>query len=435
MLCQIFISYRRSDGIYPSYMLASDLSDNGFNVFYDKISLRSGPFPPQIENHIKNCNDFIMIVTKDYFADRIFNSDDWVLREITLALQHNKNIIPYIIDDSFPSQDHLPIEINEIAEYQRFHQTDITLFHQNNYKLINEYLVSKPLAESIEYGAKNRTSIYDANYGDELVRLQLQSNATLSIDLDIFGKILRNKRNLTVLDVGCAHGFVGQSRFKNNKFIKVFGIDKDTHCIEYALKNFSDDKFKYSVIDVEDSQFETELALMMKNEGVSKFDVIFAALVVHHLNDPGKFIRRLRNFLSPNGVLIIRGSDDGSKISSETDLLNEIIRETSSTRGVSNRFLGRELYSLVVNNGYNSVQIFTAATETSKMTFEEKQSLFLQAFSYRINTAKKQLELNYNEENLYKFKNLERLLAMFESKFYKRDFWYCHHHYIAIAKI
>lgn len=436
MQCQIFISYRRSDGVYPAYLLYSDLIDNRFQAFFDKCSMRSGAFPTQIEEKIRNCNDFIMVITKDYFCNRIFDENDWVLQEITIALQSKKNIIPYIIDDCFPEQNLLPERIRGIVDLQRFFQTeDITLFHQNNYKLISEYLTSKPLIESLGREVKNRTSIYDASYGDELIRLQLQSDATLSIDLDVFSKVLQKKKNLSVLDVGCAHGFVGQSRFSNNKFIKVCGIDKNSDCIEYAIQHFSDDKFKYGVIDVESNQFENQLSSLMEKESIKKFDVIFAALVVHHLGNPGKFIRSLRNFLSPNGILIIRGSDDRCKISSETELLDEIIRETSSVRGVSNRFLGRELYPLVVNNGYNSVQILTYATETSSLTFEEKQRLFQQAFSYRINCAKKQLELEYNEENLYKFKNLERLLAEFENKFYKRDFWYCHHHYVAVAKL
>lgn len=436
MQCQIFISYRRSDGIYPAYLLYSDLLDNRFKVFFDKVSLRSGPFPAQIEEQIKSSNDFIMIITKDYFSERIFDSNDWVFREITTALKYHKNIIPYIIDDCIPEQNMLPDSIKSVVELQRFYQSgDITLFHQNNYKLISEYLTSKPLAEFAECEAKNRTSIYDASYGDELTRLQLQADAILPIDLEVLNKYLRKKQNLSVLDVGCAHGFVGQSRFNNNKFVKVCGIDKNADCIEFATKHFSDDKFKYEMIDVEGPLFEKQLSTFMEREGIRKFDVIFAALVVHHLGNPGRFIRALRNFLSPNGILIIRGSDDGSKISSETALLDEIIRETSSTKGVSNRFLGRELYPLLVNNGYNSVQILTFATETSNLTFEEKQSLFQQAFSYRINCAKKQLELKYNEENLYKFKKLEGLLAEFETKFYKRDFWYCHHHYVAIAKI
>ena len=242
MQCQIFISYRRSDGIYPAYLLYSDLLDNIFNVFFDKVSLRSGPFPVQIEEQIRNCNDFIMVITKDYFSNRIFDENDWVLQEITIALQSKKNIIPYIIDECFPDQNVLPNSIKSIVELQRFFQTgDITLFHQNNFRLISEYLISKPLIDSLEREVKNRTSIYDASYGEELIRLQLQSKATLSIDLEVLNKILRKNQNLSVLDVGCAHGFVGQSRFTNNKFIKVCGIDKNADCIEYAIQHFSDD--------------------------------------------------------------------------------------------------------------------------------------------------------------------------------------------------
>ncbi len=42
---QIFISYRRTDGFYPAYLLYKELIGENFTVFFDLKSLRAGAFP------------------------------------------------------------------------------------------------------------------------------------------------------------------------------------------------------------------------------------------------------------------------------------------------------------------------------------------------------------------------------------------------------
>ncbi|MDY0075343.1 MAG: toll/interleukin-1 receptor domain-containing protein, partial [Acholeplasmataceae bacterium] len=71
----VFISYRRIDGVYPALLLFRDLVDSGYDVFFDFDSIRSGEFPQAIEEGIKGCIDFIMLVTKEAFSERIFDEN------------------------------------------------------------------------------------------------------------------------------------------------------------------------------------------------------------------------------------------------------------------------------------------------------------------------------------------------------------------------
>ena len=74
---QVFISYRRTDGFYPAYLLYKELIENNYTVFFDLKSLRMGEFPDVIRKNIEECSDFILIVSQSTFSERIFEEGDW----------------------------------------------------------------------------------------------------------------------------------------------------------------------------------------------------------------------------------------------------------------------------------------------------------------------------------------------------------------------
>ena len=119
----IFISYRRNDGYLLANLLASKLTELGYSVFYDREDLVIGEdFPERLHQAVLECNDFISVVTPMYFgaeqngALRISDPEDWVHREISLAMKYNKRILPIILDANFPSADSLPDDISDFFE-------------------------------------------------------------------------------------------------------------------------------------------------------------------------------------------------------------------------------------------------------------------------------------------------------------------------------
>lgn len=139
---QIFISYRRKDGFYPAYLLYKELIAENFSVFFDLKSLRSGTFPDIIRQNIDDCTDFVLIVSDSTFSERIFDEDDWVRKELSLALKLNKNVVPVFVNGSIP--DNLPEDIAAIRGRNGLQQIDPNLISENYKKLIDERLVSKP---------------------------------------------------------------------------------------------------------------------------------------------------------------------------------------------------------------------------------------------------------------------------------------------------
>lgn len=103
----VFISYRRSDGTDKAKQLDLAFSIDDCRTFFDFKSLGTGAFDKRLENAVLDAPIFIMVWTPDYFkrcvkggetADgkTVFepDEDDWVRKEIELALKHGKKIIP-----------------------------------------------------------------------------------------------------------------------------------------------------------------------------------------------------------------------------------------------------------------------------------------------------------------------------------------------------
>ena len=106
MQYQVFISYRRSSGENLAQLLYFRLQQDGYNVFFDVESMRSGKFNEQIYHHISQCDDFLLVLSPNSL-DRCNHIDDWVRLEIECALKNKKNIIP-ILGRDFVFPDNLP---------------------------------------------------------------------------------------------------------------------------------------------------------------------------------------------------------------------------------------------------------------------------------------------------------------------------------------
>ena len=426
---QIFISYRRKDGFYPAYLLYKELIGQNFTVFFDLKSLRTGVFPDIIRQNIEDCTDFILIVSDSTFSQRIFQADDWVHRELALALRLNKNVVPVFVNGTIP--DDLPEDIARIKNRQGLQQIDPNLISENYKKLIDERLVSKPQKMILPWKMR-RCSAYDVNYGDEQERLAIQSNNAYLSDMNV----LAGYGGGIVLDVGAAFGTVTVSRFSDEKYSKVYGFDRSVKCVEYANLH-SSDKFEFFVADLEASDFRSNMQSFMRERGIKGFDVIFSSLVLHHLKDPELALRNLRRLLVKGGIIIVRGSDDGTKAAypDPRGMLKTIVDKTLACPNTSDRLNGRKIYSWLIESGFSDVEMFSFMRDTSRMDMDDREDLFRESFSYRLNYFRKEWESHpENQDKFQEFDEMETLLAMFENEFMKESFWYVEYDYIGVGK-
>ena len=426
---QIFISYRRKDGFYPAYLLYKELIGQNFTVFFDLKSLRTGVFPDIIRQNIEDCTDFILIVSDSTFSQRIFQADDWVHRELALALRLNKNVVPVFVNGTIP--DDLPEDIARIKNRQGLQQIDPNLISENYKKLIDERLVSKPQKMILPWKMR-RCSAYDVNYGDEQERLAIQSNNAYLSDMNV----LAGYGGGIVLDVGAAFGTVTVSRFSDEKYSKAYGFDRSVKCVEYANLH-SSDKFEFFVADLEADDFRSNMQSFMRERGIKGFDIIFSSLVLHHLKDPELALRNLRRLLVKGGIIIVRGSDDGTKAAypDPRGMLKTIVDKTLACPNTSDRLNGRKIYSWLIESGFSDVEMFSFMRDTSRMDMDDREDLFRESFSYRLNYFRKEWESHPEDPDKFQeFDEMETLLAMFENEFMKESFWYAEYDYIGVGK-
>jgi formylglycine-generating enzyme required for sulfatase activity len=88
----VFISYRRAD-VYTALAVYENLKNQGYDVFFDYRSISSGDFEQIITGNIRARAHFLIILTPTAL-DRCNEPGDWLRREIELAIDEKRNIVP-----------------------------------------------------------------------------------------------------------------------------------------------------------------------------------------------------------------------------------------------------------------------------------------------------------------------------------------------------
>lgn len=273
-------------------------------------------------------------------------------------------------------------------------------------------------------------SKYSASAFDEVKRLELQSKATKKLDDKVINYVVKQgklkTRNFAVLDVGCGYSGVAKSRFSKFQNAKVLGIDINQTVVEQNNLNNKNPNFLYATFDIENENFADDFSAYLKQNNLPKFDVIFLSYVLQHLKNPESALKKLKPFLNKGGFIIVRGSDDGSKMTyHDKNLVEKIIKLYNKAEGISDRYNGRKIYSQLYDAGFENIKMFFEVKETSALTSQQKQAVFAQSFSYRANIFKTLVSENPNievhKQNLVK---MEKYLSDLEKQFQDPKFWY-----------
>lgn len=153
---RIFISYRRSDSTADPGRIEDWLKANygGENVFRDSSTILPGQdFPQQIETWIRQ-SSLILVVIGERWARKtpeaplslLLQQDDWVRRELEIARESNKPIIPVRISDApSPSLSDLPNSLAFLPALQEMHfplGADFSAWTENLRKAITRTIES-----------------------------------------------------------------------------------------------------------------------------------------------------------------------------------------------------------------------------------------------------------------------------------------------------
>lgn len=120
-----FISYRRSGGGAVAARVYDYLRLKGYNPFYDIDKMSSGRFDEQLKANLRSAENYILILSKGAL-DRCSNDEDWVYREIILAIEYNLNFI-VLVEEGFVYPEDLREELQVVKMFQAIEYSEQTI--------------------------------------------------------------------------------------------------------------------------------------------------------------------------------------------------------------------------------------------------------------------------------------------------------------------
>jgi TIR domain len=92
----VFLSYRRTN--FPwALAIYQDLTQHGYDVFFDYNSIPAGDFETLILENVRARAHFLVVLTPSAL-ERCSEPGDWLRREIETAIDEKRNIIPLMLE-------------------------------------------------------------------------------------------------------------------------------------------------------------------------------------------------------------------------------------------------------------------------------------------------------------------------------------------------
>lgn len=128
----IFVNYRGSDAIWATEYVYSRLAEafGADAVFKAGNTLRAGDvYPPILEEQAVRCPLMLVCMGSSWLtaadedgARRLDSPDDWVRREISLALRNNNRVVPLLFGNhgevKIPKYEDLPEDLRSLIWHQ-----------------------------------------------------------------------------------------------------------------------------------------------------------------------------------------------------------------------------------------------------------------------------------------------------------------------------
>lgn len=437
----VFISYSHADNI-EKYL---DYFDHlNFNVVYDETLSFGEEWDLNVRRFINNncCKGVICLLSRSSIKSRA------VLQELDYTRIYNKPCFAISLENasideilsSIENSDDLTVA-NFIAEYF----PPKKLFLKANELEDRASQVTNTFSEwglfPTEPSGPTDIERYSSNQEGEKERLDTQQQGYVDLDMEVLTESLQSfeRNNLVIVDLGCSSGDVTYSRFsKFDNVSKVIGIDYNPNDIADANEKYGNEKFSFFVMDLDDENIIPDIQKLLEEMDVEKIDLVFSALTLHHLKNPSLLLLKLYEILSDDGILVIRGADDGSKMCHPGgELMSEfLLRYNKLINSVSDRYFGRKMFKLLYDAGYVNIRMRYSVSDTCEKSRLQKELMYKVGFSYRVKRLDELEKRNLNNQKLLKEIAWQKdALGKIKALFSQRDFWYSNTTYIAIARV
>lgn len=448
---EIFISFKATDNgiVTRDAQVASELyhtlTQRGFRVFFSSETLlkgKSGDFSKEIDSALDDARLLIVVSSNTEYITSRWVEYEWKTfnADILSNLKSRGEIITFT-DDLDPRE--LPRVLRYVQNYNYSDKEKLLTFVHNFFDRVPLPERIKKQESTFEVAPKAVLSSADHNVFNsagigelEIFRLRERRNYAIDMQAINYVKSQMNRKKYNVLVLGCAYGFVAETRFGLDDDIEnVICIDKNEEVLEKAREIYKDyPHMKFYRVEIQSDTYVSTICGIMAELGISEIDIVFAADIFRYLNNAQTPLRNTRKLLRNGGFLLCKGCDDSKKMAypDKENLLQSVLDSCSSLHGMPNYYIGKELPLMIQNAGFEIRGIKIDLLTTLNMSFEEKEKFFLGTFVRRKNIANHILVRDPSTKA-----EVDRLIGYidsFEEIFYNTSFWYSESNLLFIAQ-
>ena len=438
-----FLSYSHKDNIDP---LIKWFDEHGYNIVYDKTIYPGDIWDMKVRKYINNpmCKGVISLISQNFL------SSPSILKETDYIHRFNRKYLSISLDNQPPLESFKLIkneDDKEIASFimesfpvEKIYLNLRDVLNENDDRLehtLEEWGIYHEIINPDYSSIKDYTAEFEGTK-ERLARLREQQKSYYDFDMKVINKLLEDKGDIVVLDLGCSNGELAFSRFSDECYKTVIGVDINEQDIRLASNANYGDKFHFFNYDLESEDFIKNIKNELDKLGIKKVDFIFMALVLHHLKNPEEILTSLRELLNEDGKIFIRGSDDGGKLCYPgNDLMFELFtRYNELIKSTNDRQNGRKLFHQLYQAGFKDIKLHYSVFDTCECSKEEKMSYFKIGFNFRKLRLEEIKRLNpdniaIQNEVAWQLEAINKIKEMF----LKDDFWYSNVLYIATASV
>lgn len=425
----IFISYRRDGGIDIARNFWNALKERDYYSFFDLDAIRSGEFPLIIYENILKSDNFMIILSKNSLDRCISSDDDWVRKELSKALELEKNIIP-IICKGFEFPNNLPKDIEKIADIQAVTYDGVNFADALN-KVISRLLDDK--GESLKL-TKNRnisnTFYEDGNMSEEeKSRIRADFLSCQILEKEIFSRLLADKDDIVLFNPAIYEIDCYMEKYNHKEISHVYGLMNSQDEVNSANEKYSvrgNQKNAFYKGNMEHENFEDELDLILSENLLSAFDFADLTLILRDSEHPVEKLRQVADRVRSGGVIYIRELDHTMALAypDPRGLFKKMFEYIRRDIYSGDYEAGKKVYTWMRQADLEDIHFEARQISTVGMKRKEKRILFETLFSY----VEREYAVMYeNEKTTYNKDALDWLREYYdemEREFCSDDFFY-----------
>ena len=379
---EIFISFSNRDRAKTDKIVDA-LEKLGVSCWY-QINDSKGKFAHEISQGIKESKYFIAFVSNSSVESVIVQNEiyeavdkhtDSKIARKRAAKEGDAEVLANV-----PEYKILPVELEPLDEENK--QEANIFLGIFNWLFYSDYDSEMLLAMAIckQFGIQNdaiRESSYSAIIPLEQQRLGYQSRILALQMHPVLEKLCTELEQPIVLDVGCADGTATLAKFEGIPLGDYVGLDREFDDERMKTLYEGRDDVAFVRADLAAGEHVAVLKDIMRRRGIVAFDIIHISFVMLHIMDCVSVLRSLKQFLTPEGYLVIQDiDDDQTLVYPESRFFSDwkLIWDGSSETG--DRRVGRKLPIYLKNAGYRNIRLQNNSLDSFSLGEEDKKAFW-----------------------------------------------------------